>query len=361
MQKKAEEYTEKYLKSVPDGFSKKYVCYTMGGVYIRTGNTYLYDDENEYEKIIENYTKSSDILKLISPDQYITNQYIMNTHGENNFIIGTTYLYFEKDREKADRYLRLSEEQHLSVINSSNTDRTEKVRAYSDIVNTYRFLDEYDKALWACNQTIGITDYQTDYYTQAGIYVQMGTMYLLKEDTVKAREIFTNINTYYPNSGVNSKSDIGIADSYRDEENYEEAEKYYTKVIEDPFYNNFGKIYHQEKIRAYQELVTIYKNTGNYSKADEMLKKVLGAYSDSGYYYNDDFVKKAKEIYIETVKVQIEPVIEDMKEGDTKRLTASLVYEDGTLVDMKGLENIQWNWSITGNNEDSYSLETREK
>ncbi|MCK9477801.1 MAG: tetratricopeptide repeat protein, partial [Candidatus Muirbacterium halophilum] len=172
-----------------------------------------------------------------------------------------------------------------------------------------------------------------------------------------AREIFTNVNTYYPNSGMNSKSDIGIADSYKDEENYEEAEKYYIKVIEDPFYNNFGKIYHQEKIRAYQELVEIYKKTDNYSKADEMLKKVLGAYYDSGYYYNDDFVKKAKEIYINTIKVQIEPVIEEMKEGVKKRLTASLVYKDGNPVNMSGLENIQWNWSITGNNDDSYTIE----
>ncbi|MCK9477833.1 MAG: hypothetical protein M0R46_18110, partial [Candidatus Muirbacterium halophilum] len=70
-----------------------------------------------------------------------------------------------------------------------------------------------------------------------------------------------------------------------------------------------------------------------------------------------DFVKKAKEIYIETVKVQIEPVIEEMKEGEKKQLTASLVYKDGTLVDMSGLENIQWNWSITGNEDDSYKIE----
>ena len=358
--KDCEKYTHMYMNAFSvnaNEYIRRTILYAMAGTYIRTGNTYLYDDENEYEKIIENYEKAKEMFSSIIPYQYMTKEHIENILGECNFIIGTTYLYFEKDKEKAQKFLKLSEEQHLSVINNSDTDKTEKVRAYSNIVNTYRFLEDYDKALWACNQAIGITDYQTDYYIQAGIYVQMGTMYLLKGESEKAREIFTNVNTYYPNSGVNSKSDIGIADSYRDEQNYEEAEKYFTKVIEDPFYNNFEKIHHQEKIRAYQELIEIYKKTDNYSKADEMLKKVLGAYYDSGYYYNDDFVKKAKEIYIETVKVQIEPVIEEMKEGEKKRLTASLVYKDGNPVDMTGLENIQWNWSITGNEEDSYSLE----
>ncbi|MCK9476420.1 MAG: hypothetical protein M0R46_10890, partial [Candidatus Muirbacterium halophilum] len=64
-----------------------------------------------------------------------------------------------------------------------------------------------------------------------------------------------------------------------------------------------------------------------------------------------------KNIFKDMINVKIEPVIEEMKEGVKKRLTASLVYKDGTPVDMTGLENIQWNWSITGNEDDDYAIE----
>ncbi|MCK9476734.1 MAG: hypothetical protein M0R46_12485, partial [Candidatus Muirbacterium halophilum] len=117
---------------------------------------------------------------------------------------------------------------------------------------------------------------------------------------------------------------------------------------------------------ALNNIAEIEIKAGNFDKASEYLKKALNR---NGVIREFDYYEKNYDTLIEDIRanlekcfsIQINPIIEDMKEGDHQLLIAELKDKYGNSLENGSYNIVEWKWRAVGSQDTEYELTVNEQ
>ncbi|MCK9477867.1 MAG: hypothetical protein M0R46_18280, partial [Candidatus Muirbacterium halophilum] len=272
-QYKAEEYAAKYIDYVKD-YLKKFPEGEFKENFSFSTGYYYYAVYKDYENALNFFLKAKE-------------------YGGNDFFVkeGWTFsIMMMYMLERYDECSKLCQE----LIDSNDFDDVQKLSGYLYLA----------RSLSAIGEITGVTDFFK-----------------------KAEQIY-GMFKQYPYDSVKGVAYIFNGENLFRQKKYEEAKEEYKKGLK---YEEYDQTF---TVEAYIGLIKANNELGDFDESVYYAKKVLSDYSINYMNFSDELVTEGKNIFKDMINVKIEPVIEEMKEGVKKRLTASLVYKDGTPVDM---------------------------
>jgi tetratricopeptide (TPR) repeat protein len=117
---------------------------------------------------------------------------------------------------------------------------------------------------------------------------------------------------------------------------------------------------------ALNNIAEIEIKAGNFDKAAEYLKKALnrnGVISEFDYYENDyeNLIDDIRSNLEKCFSIKINPVIEEMEEGDHQLLTAELKDKYGNSLENGTYNIVEWKWKAVGSQDTEYELTVSEQ